>query len=162
MGGWIKHIYGNQKEYGTDDLIEKKLASWSKGKLESIHGVTLFNDSQFVCNLSVPLTEWHQFDRFCMIASNTGAETRRLARVVQAKITEQHIGMNLYECKSNVNNKSSVYYFLKQLDVGHGGDQILLPYTIGKWLSMILLPENKSIIQIADDKGSIKWQELHI
>ena len=42
--GWIKHFRNGTVELGYDSYVAKKAASWSKGRLEHISGVTLHHN----------------------------------------------------------------------------------------------------------------------
>jgi hypothetical protein len=163
-GGWIKRLYDNQEEYGFDDLIKSKKASWSKGKQSNIESVILFNKNSCIrYRLSVPNTEWYQFDRFCNIFNSSGDPIiKRMARVVQAKIQVEHIAMNLKKHKTKTtDNKIEYFFFLESLKPGLEGDSILTQQAVGKWLSLILLPDNSHAVELSE-RGKVAWQEVHI
>lgn len=163
-GGWIKKFYDQQEEYGFDCLIKDKKSSWSKGKLSDIESVFVFNkDSHIQYGLSVPNTEWHQFDRFCSIMNGSGDNIScRTARVIQAKIVSDHIYMNLTKHKvKTTDNKIKYYFFLESMEPGREGDSVITQQAVGKWLSLILLPDDKCAVQLSK-RGTVKWQVAHI
>lgn len=164
-GGWIKKFYDNQEEYGFDSLVKSKKSSWSKGRLHDIESVFLFNKECLTrYALSIPNTEWHQFDRFCCISnSDNEPVVRRMARVVQAKINQEHILMNLSKRSLFVSNSKQLtfFFFLESLESGLKGDNILTQQAVGQWLSLILLPDNSHAVQLSE-RGKISWQEVHI
>lgn len=163
-GGWIKKFYDNNQEYGFDCLIKDKKSSWNKGRLNDIETVSLFNKRSHVkYYLSIPNTEWHQFDRFHAIASESDkALSYRAGRVIQAKILPEHVSMKIAKRKvQGQDDVISYYFFLEQLDSGLGGENIITQQAVDRWLSLILLPDNKCAIQMAE-KGKIKWQAVHI
>jgi hypothetical protein len=162
-GGWIKTFYDGKKEYGFDDLIKTHKSSWSKGQLHNIEEVTITNDqscSSYI--LAVPNTEWHQFDRFYTILNGSSQSlTYRAARVIQAKINNFHIGMNLSLHKMEESNNIESFYYLEHLREGCGYDNIITKSAMDKWLSLILLPNDTVAVQLTQ-KGQVSWQEVHI
>lgn len=163
QGGWVKNFYGSNKEYGYDDLVEEKKASWSRGLLDNIESVAIFNqDSKKTFTLAVPNTEWHQFDRYHSIVS-VSAESicYRTARVVQAKILSSHLSMGFVSQKDYKPGFLNTYFYLKAFKENSHLGSIINGDSIGKWLSLILLPDDKVAVQISD-RGKVKWQAAHI
>jgi len=90
MGAWLKIFKDGTKENGSDEKITKGKASWSRGQLDNIKEVKLFNIKQ-EASLSIPNTSWHQFDRY-QVAVTTGKQKSEIThRVVQAEIKLHHI-----------------------------------------------------------------------
>ena len=88
MGYWIKVFTDDSTELGSDELIARKKASWSKGKLVNIAEVKLANSLSFA-RLAVPSTIWHQFDRFSIVIGSPQHNIEPTHRVVQAQIQDQ-------------------------------------------------------------------------
>lgn len=121
MGSWVKIFKDQTKEHGSDKDIELKKASWSKGRLDNIISVQLFEKS-VCCVLSVPNTEWYQYDRY-MASLSVGSQSFRSARVVQAKITPSHVGKYISSSYApgalliEINTKSKNGILVKAKDV---------------------------------------------
>lgn len=91
MSMWVKHFIDGTKEIGTDSDIQKKEASWSRGRLENISYVEISNKI-VLASLSVPNTEWHHFDHFIVGVDLGKPSSQRVLRVIQAKIKDEHVG----------------------------------------------------------------------
>jgi hypothetical protein len=134
MIGWLKLFTDNTKEYGNDEAIEAGKASWSRGRLDDIQEVRLFNISR-TGSLTVPDTMWHQFDRLIVPLVEGTHKPQRTHQVVQAKIYEHHIGMYLVcSCVGQrffwavVGDKIEEAFFTKEITKHH----------LDKWLTVIL------------------------
>lgn len=141
--GWVKIFSDNSRENGDDKLVAQGLASWSRGCLDAISTVILYNDFMSV-SLSVPGTEWHQFDRYQLVASigTTNNISTLIYSVIQAKILSQHVNLNIcIDDESVVISKA-----------GHGA--IITDDLVGKWIS-VLVSKNGRYICIAD-KGTMR------
>ncbi len=91
MGAWIKLFKDGSSEHGSDLNIKEGKASWSRGLLDNIKSVQLF-DKTYCCVLDIPNTEWYQYDRYLAMLGNVGKNmSSRTARIIQAKITPEHI-----------------------------------------------------------------------
>ena len=147
MGYWTKHFLNGSKETGTDRAINNKEASWSRGKLESIQEVVL-SDHLIIATLFVPNTSWYQYDRY-EFYSGTG-ETKRVARIIQAEITSDHLGL-FFAC---VKNHLGMYY--ASLEDFVIEDSIfckeILDKDIGLWATIKLRHNNLPLVTI-DGKG---------
>lgn len=63
MDGWIKYFAWGEPEYGADNQVAKKLASWSKGRLDNMIGAKLYHND--ICRISiVGAGQYHQSDDF--------------------------------------------------------------------------------------------------
>lgn len=89
MAAWIKRFVDSTEEYGSDRDIEEGKASWSKGRLEGIKECVLSAFGHEVI-VSIPDTEWHQFDRMEVPVSVGQHMSIRRARVLQVKIKATH------------------------------------------------------------------------
>lgn len=90
MGAWVKLFSDGTQEIGTDDDVNSGIASWSKGRLTDIREVQLTNIVT-LASLSVPDTNWYQFDRYTFDIIENHA--KRIFRVIQAEIQNKHVGM---------------------------------------------------------------------
>jgi len=94
-GSWLKLFNDGTSERGSDVAIKKGLASWSKGRQDDIKSVHLEHNFNTCC-LSVPNTHWYQYDRFMAMFGKTGSDvSQRVGRVIQAQITQEHVGKTL-------------------------------------------------------------------
>lgn len=151
MGLWIKYFYDGTKEIGTDYDIEEGLASWSQGELTNIKGVVLSIDFGTKIFLEVPNTEWHQFDRMSVLVTYGTTKPKRQYRVIQALIKQEHVGLPLlYHL-----NSSHVMVSNNTFDVRHKGFmESILPNRVGKWLSVVMQEDKKSIV-VFSERGKI-------
>jgi len=94
MGAWVKFFKDRTTERGSDLDIEEKKASWSKGRLDDIISVQI--SQRTLCGvMSIPDTEWHQYDRYMASLSVGPQQSFRSARVIQAKVNTKHLGKNI-------------------------------------------------------------------
>ena len=145
MGAWLKLFKDGTKEYGSDENIIKRKASWSLGRLKDITEVRLFNLSK-EAGLLVPETSWHQFDRYQVIITTGTQQSEITHRVVQAEIKPHHVGQLLvgspignccfWGVVQNVEDFKKNSFFQKTITKDH----------IGKWLTVILSEEDPPAI----------------
>lgn len=105
MGRWIKYFIDGAKEEGTDEDILLGKASWSRGELKDINSVHIY-DSLFSSILSVPCSEWNQFDRYLAKIDSDGSQTiQRTSRVIQSKLKLEHVGsyINIFSIMTTTN-----------------------------------------------------------
>ena len=145
MSAWIKVFNDGTREVGTDESIRQNKASWSRGKLNDIKSVQIF-EGQFGIRFTVEDTEWHQFDRFVSFLGQIGDQCNRVFRCIQAQIKQKHIG------KYIIINKIEPVYLISLGDM-ETNFKITKEY-IGKWISCAILPSGKITIAISD-KGRI-------
>jgi hypothetical protein len=152
MGLWIKFFTDKTNEYGTDELIKNKKASWSKGKFENIKHcrISVFDS---LIDIEIPNTEWHQFDKFIAVLGEGTYKSVRTHMVLQAKIKSEHIGkfisINYYtgdicdafECK--LTNEAIPSSTCIQIEESH----------CNKWFTGIIDKEGPYVS--ISDKGSI-------
>lgn len=138
MGAWIKIFTDGSRESGTDGQIESGKASWSRGRLDSIDHVLLFDGFNSAI-LKVPNTNWHQFDRFVAPVSTYGTVIpSRVARVVQAEIKPHHVGMSIQKYRNVVH-----------LDICEVTDSkegcFIKENCIGEWITIVMRPNSVSV-----------------
>lgn len=114
MSTWIKKFIDDTEEYGDDKAIYEGRASWSRGRLEGIKECILTGFGHEV-SISLPDTEWHQFDRMEVPVGVGQHKPVRRARILQAKITVEHTSSFIEELLlgSHVEDKYD-YYFDKR------------------------------------------------
>jgi len=137
MGAWVKLFDDGTEEYGSDEKIAQRKASWTNGRHNGIKTVKLFNLQQ-IATLSVPNTSWHQFDRFIVTVAVGTQQPQVTHRVVQAEIKPHHIGQSLvcsrtgerffWAVVQDMKDAEPNSFFYKQIAKNH----------IGKWLTVIL------------------------
>jgi len=136
MGYWQKVFTNGNREIGLDEDVDIGKASWSRGCLTDIKEVLLI-DGLTHCKLTVPNTEWHQFDRFIVPVAAGKQTPIRTHRVIQAKICEHHVKQYL-AC-----SRSGGYFFwaiVSNIDaIGNSFfSKELLEIHVGKWITIIL------------------------
>jgi hypothetical protein len=140
MGTWIKVFEDGSTERGSDSKIANKLASWSQGRLSNIVSVQI-TDRMIQAVISAPKTDWHHFDRYEALISGPGvADSKRVARVVQAEVKSSHVGM--YVCY-NINDLK--YLWVDIVNSPLLGEptnpvetMIITEEDVGKWLSVCI------------------------
>jgi len=136
MGAWIKFFKDGPSEHGSDIDIAKGRASWSRGRLDSITAVQLFDNT--VClDVRVPNTSWHQYDRYLAFLGDFGENaSSRSARVVQAEIKHHHVGQSVRYMR--VNNTSFI-----NMDNSQTG-KIISSEDVGLWITGYILSNGKT------------------
>jgi putative ribosome biogenesis GTPase RsgA len=143
LGSWVKLFCDGTKEFGSDFLIRCKKASWSRGRLTDIQSVFVEEGGVASC-LTVPNTEWHQFDRYLVILESSGKQRSTLfAKVIQAKVTEEHVGKYISSSKID----SVVYFSVEEKKSGI----MITSEDVDKWLTVAI--KNKSINVFLGSKG---------
>lgn len=143
MGAWVKIFTDGSRESGTDGQIEGGKASWSRGRLDSIDHVLLFDGFNSAI-LKVPNTDWHQFDRFIAELKGYGKIIpSRVARIIQAEIKPHHVGMSIQKYKNVVH--------LDLYEVTNSKEGCFIEENcIGKWITIVMksgqiLPDSVSV-----------------
>jgi hypothetical protein len=134
LGAWLKLFSDGTKEWGSDEGIDRGLASWSKGRLNEIEEVRLFH-AQYVCRLSVSDTSWHQFDRFIVPIAEGTQKPYRTHRAIQAEVRTHHLGQYLmcshsgsYYFWAIVGEEQEDCFFSKQITKHH----------VDRWITVVL------------------------
>lgn len=146
MSGWVKHFTDETKEYGIDRYIAQGKASWTKGRLSDIKQVeiiTLNNNSI----LSVPNTEWFQFDRFEITMDSYKPEPVRTHRAVQALLKSFHGEMLL---GYNKNARCHEWHIIDYKTAKLGSYQFvkhMRPHCVGKWITVVSPKNNVPYIK---------------
>jgi hypothetical protein len=136
MGAWLKLFTDGTLEHGSDELIAKREASWTRGRLDGIEKVRLFNRRR-TCSLIVPNTNWHQFDRFSVIVSEGTQQPTITHRVVQAEIQSHHVGLYLVCSDSGANYAWTVVRELRDADRNRFHKKLTDKH-VSQWLTVIL------------------------
>jgi hypothetical protein len=156
MGRWIKFFTDGSLENGSDEKIREGKASWSKGRLTDIKEVSLLN-LNYMGTLTVPDTEWHQFDRLMVPVSEGIHVPQYIYRVVQAEIQAQHIGMYI-----NFFRESDEIIYCCRLSHGCSYTNQILDSHVGKWISFVLPASNPPYVCVSSTKGSISNDDWKI
>lgn len=136
MGSWLKLFTDGTSERGSDKDVDSHKASWTLGRHKGLCEVRLFHDLK-TCSLSVPDTNWHQFDRFSVIVSEGRQEATRTHRVVQAEIFSSHIGLYLICSNSYSYYSWTVVRDLRDTDAKLFHRRLTKKHA-GQWLTLIL------------------------
>ena len=146
MGAWIKLFDDGSRELGTDHQIECGLASWSRGRLDGILEVQLANRG-ILASLSVPKTNWHQFDHFIAQVQVGKVVPERLFRVVQAELKAEHKGMFL------LREWNGTFIYWISVEPSTKKDSVeITEEMIGKWITLVL-PEFGYPYMILAERG---------
>jgi hypothetical protein len=141
MEAWEKFFKDGTTEIGSDEAIENQLASWSRGRLDDIISVSIFNDN---CGVSIafPDTNWHQFDRFIAFLGDSGQQQNRIARIIQAEIKQNHVGKYII-----IKDTTSMSMIELQ---DEKADFKIVDFHVSKWLTAVLYIDNRIGIYISD------------
>ena len=147
MGAWVKIFSNLTSERGSDYDIEVGKASWSKGRLNNITSVQIIENR--LCGvLAVPDTTWHHYDRYTVLLGKYGTNiSKRILRVIQAKITPQHIG-------KRIDHSSSAFFLYVELKSTPKESGVLIRQEVGKWISLYVCSNGKAGFSISS-KGKI-------
>jgi hypothetical protein len=150
---WTKTFSDSTQETGTDPLIDSGFASWTNGRLEDLIEVSLSFFPRIITT-KIP-SEYHQFDRFLAeIDVGNRILPVRVARVLQAKITNDHLGQHLLY---NIIRNNAYLLITSQ------PTQTSIPITkdlIDKWATVVLT--KKGFFFDFCPKGRIKWEQVSI
>jgi len=151
MGAWIKFFKDGPSEHGSDIDINNGKASWSRGRLNNITFVQLFEDRTCL-NMNVPNTSWHQYDRFVAPLGEYGKNvSARIARVVQAEIKSCHVGLSAqYIC---INHTA----FINLQDSSDG--RVITSKDIGLWITGYILYNGETGLEICE-KGAFNGDKF--
>jgi len=154
MGRWVKYFTDGSVEIGEDKDIEKKKASWTKGRLNSIWKVG-FSNQDFTSRAflkSKISTNWYQFDRFELDIS-TGISIRKF-RVAQLELTNDFVDSFV---KYNVD--SATFSIIKDSTNTPKIFKILDSH-IGAWLSLIYFEDIGSLNLKLCQKGHYAGENI--
>jgi hypothetical protein len=155
MGTWIKTFNDGSIECGSDRDIQNKKASWTRGRLTDIESVKILEKN--LCGiLTIPNTEWHQYDRYMAslmsVKTPNESQSHRTARVVQAKITPEHVDRYIH-CVHMAG--------IVLVDLGNepNNDNILITKDcVGLWITLYILCNGKIGIVICQ-KGAFNGDD---
>lgn len=94
--GWIKFFVDGTTESGSDEKVQLKQASWSRGKLDSIIKTELSHDNFTIC-LRGQGNYWQSDDWETDILGNSKILTRRLAKQIEIKDNYIYVRKNSYQ-----------------------------------------------------------------
>lgn len=140
MNTWKKIFIDGSEELGSDQAIQEGKASWSKGRLDDIETCHLSTESCHV-SLTLPGTEWHQFDRMEVPVCIGAQDPTRRQRVLQAKITDAHVGHYVQENIQGFGNTLRNYLFVDDIPAKTFKNQNFIEieeHYIGSWFTLIL------------------------
>ena len=157
-GCWIKIFDDNTKEHGSDSDIQAGKASWSQGRLNNIKEVLLF-DNGFMIELSIPNTDWYQFDRYLAAVAIGKNVPERTHRVIQAEIKKHHVGNLLV---GSIKNHTLFCYLINKDDKKEYDFKVQIEEQhISKWISVVLSKHKRKMpIVLFGDKGKIQWPNI--
>lgn len=149
-GCWIKIFNDETKEQGSDYEIQTGKSSWSKGRLDGIKEVYLF-DGLVMASLAVTDTDWYQFDRYITTVAVGKNKPTKVHRVVQAQIKEHHVG-NYFICKISKDN--TLWACISEDGSCYELKKKIIKEDIGRWVSVVLR-RHKQPFATLSDKGKI-------
>lgn len=150
---WVKTFSDNTQEIGTDNLINLKIASWSNGNLDNIKKVSLTLLPR-TATIKITGTEYYQFDRYLANLDTSGRVIpKRVARVIQVKITSSHVGSYLlYNIIRN-----NAYLVISPTQVKNG--ILITKDMIDQWVTIVITKQD-FFFQI-NPKGKAKWGQAN-
>ena len=152
MGAWLKLFKDGSSERGSDSDIAEGKASWSRGRLDGIKSVQLF-DRTHCCALTMPNTQWHQYDRYMAMLGATGNNmSTKTARVVQAEIKPEHIGKAIHITNSA---RTILVYLCENIPKG---DILISQEHVGLWATVYILNTGK-IGFVISQRGAFNGDE---
>lgn len=157
MGAWIKKFRDESIEVGSDIDIEAGKASWSKGRLDDISNVYLY-DGLSGASLSFPKTNWHQFDRYTV---NLGEKTRpsRIFRAIQSLIKKEYL--DKYICY-NCSNIRFIWACIEDSPDEYISYIKIKPEYIGMWFTSLISNTNKPQLFLTDKGKFYGGKQLSI
>ena len=147
MGSWQKTFVDGTVEDGEDRRIAHGDASWSKGRLDDIVEVNLFEGTIF-CSLAVPDTIWHQFDRFIVPASEGTHISVRIYIAVQAEIRDHHVGKYVV-CKHESHFLCAIVDSCTQPETEYSYNRQITKAHVGKWVTVVLPKEGSPFMRFS-------------
>lgn len=148
MRGWIKYFTDGTKECGDDHLVQARLASWTKGRLENIKSVELWQDHQ-VISIVGPGTYW-QSDTFeARVLVNEG---RLIERTLYRKFEPKDTLMCIQSYKG------CRFITVGGLEVRQIPCEHIMhvkPEWIGKWLQLSMVVNGGAVFDIVDKPDSL-------
>lgn len=153
-GTWIKKFADGSREYGNDTAIALGKASWSKGRLDGIEEVILV-DGIRMGTLSVDNTVWHQFDKMEVPLASGQHQPVRTHRVVQAKLTPEHVGKYvLFRAAHRIITCSFYEEDPPEAKMSPGSFMKINKDEVGRWLTLVL-PAKGTAMVLVTEKGKI-------
>lgn len=137
MGAWTKYFIDGTIEIGSDYNISRGLASWSKGRLDNIKMVDIYENDN-AAGLSISDTNWHQLDRFVAAVQPGPVFGTRTHRVVQAEIKHCHVGCTITHWRINKYNMVKVGKTIGSLVDDYSIPNVIPKSAIGKWLTVVV------------------------
>jgi len=138
MGAWFKIFEDKTEERGLDQDIKAGKASWSKGRLDGIKEVRIYDD-RTTCSLYVQNTSWHQFDRFITeVVVGQTAKPTRIYRAIQAELKDHHVGQTLICSYTGAKFYWAIVQELRSLPTNYFFCKLIKQNNVGQWLTMVL------------------------
>jgi len=145
MNGWIKLFADGTKEIGSDELVQKGLASWSKGRLVNMVGVELHHDDRIVI-LEGTGKFWQSDDYMARMSQNGTSDlvTRRIQKLIyddDAWMLIDHV------------NQFSRYKIVNRITHGINGfiSKRKILSQMGKWLTIEMdVKTGRTIFRFSD------------
>lgn len=149
MQGYIKHFTDGSTEKVTDDLVMKKQASWSRGKLDNMSAADL-HMSGLLLTISGQGSYWVADDMMNIYRGpNITVPSQFLARRLQKQITEDEV--NKWATLEIRKNSYHMYMASKE---GPSAAYKILPEHVGQWLTLELDLDKKTVrYRLANNKG---------
>jgi hypothetical protein len=150
MGAWEKVFSDRTFEIGRDEDVNNNRASWSKGRLDDMVACWLLG---FMCKIliTIPDTEWHQFDRYEVPLAVGSHNGRRIIRVLQAKIQPEHKDCVIQYSIEGEFDHLQKFEFSKEPS-GDAPSILIEEEHVGKWFT-VTIDFNGTIRFCFTDKG---------
>ena len=157
--GWLKCFTDHTTESGTDELVQQKLASWSRGRLEGLAAVQLFwnnHEIQYVADEG----EYWQSDDMVAVYGGPGSTTlaKFLIRRLGRKINTNDIGKVIW--LQSIIQPSGKTWFVSFSDPSQGSmsipnEQIFAEITddmVDEWVVAELNSEGNCSLKVTDKR----------
>ena len=139
VNGWVKCFLDGTREEGYDNLVDKKLASWQKGKLDNIIEVKLYHEGKGILLLGRG-TYWQSDDWEVPLFTSPGYfKTRRIERQISS--TDHHL-------LRFQNENDTIFACIDDLEELYDEDDIIHKFDIddiGHWLCIEMNAQSKEV-----------------
>lgn len=138
MNGWIKKFADGSIETGSDDLVKRKLASWSKGRLDHLVEVELHQNG-FEVTLEGTGEFWQSDDYDCDVG---GLTSSLVMRRIQKKINkhDRFLGISGYGPYKNFR------LFSYKINPREENIRRISEAMVGKWFTIEVNPQGQGAI----------------
>lgn len=145
MNGWIKLFADGTDEIGSDEYISKKLASWSKGRLEDMTGVELHHNGTVVI-LEGTGSFWQSDDLIARMSQN--GRSQLITRRIQKQIQDDDMWLLTDHCPNFYRYSVASY---RNIQHPFSGKMRILAQR-GKWLTLELDVVTNNVIFSFQDR----------